>query len=116
MRRVFYAGVALTTTDGIADALARLAVAMSALGETDMITIPIVPEPAAASTATVQLLVGPGIPLLSMPIAHDAPEPDFSTDVTLLQMHRFYPYTQHEDAGSSLDGAEPDLWDPDLHG
>lgn len=115
MRRVFYAGVALMTTDGIADALARLAVAMSALGETDMITIPIVAEPA-ATTATVQLLVGPGIPLLSMPAVHDAPEPDFSTDVTLLQMHRFYPYTQHDDSGSSLDGIEPDLWDPDLHG
>ncbi|GLJ79737.1 hypothetical protein [Microbacterium imperiale] len=115
MRRVFYAGVALTTTAGIAEALARLAVAMSALGETDMITIPIVTEPT-GKTATVQLLVGPGIPLLSMPLDHEEPEPDFSTDVTLLQMHRFYPYAQPDDGGGTFDGGEPDLWDPDLHG
>ncbi len=115
----------MITTDDVADALMELAAALATLRTTARLSLPVAAD-GDAGHKVVDILVGPGIAVLTEPAAWHGPEPDFSTSATLLRMHPAYPYRQPS-AGADLpvraeSSVRPDVspdgedWDPDLHG
>ncbi|KAA9083761.1 hypothetical protein [Microbacterium radiodurans] len=125
MRRVVYGMEAVITTDDVADAVMELAAALANLKTTVRLSMPIAADRDPGHDV-VDILVGPGIPVLTEPAAWHGAEPDFSTSATMLRMHPAYPYRQPS-AGEGLSvraetSARPlppvygEDWDPDLHG
>lgn len=106
-------GVVLTTND-VARALLRLSAAVANLAHTERVTIPIAAD--GHTEATAELIIGPGIQIMSEPAPWHGPEPDFSTAATLLRMNPHYPYRPA--SGQVTPAAQPeyDDWDPDLDG
>lgn len=109
-----YGGSSFLTTAEIARTLLRLAIGASATGSTELVEVPIA-VPGLRGSATAELVIGSGIPLLSLPADWEGDEPDFSTEAMMLQMRSSYPRPAVEDPSlrhSTVDNSE--LWNPDF--
>lgn len=116
---------AVITTDDVADAVMELAAALANLKTTARLSLPIAADRDPGHDV-VDILVGPGIPVLTEPAAWHGAEPDFSTSATMLRMHPAYPYRQPPPGAEVSVRADPSArsapsaygedWDPDLHG
>ena len=106
MRRIVYAGESFITSAEVARTLLRLAIGVTALGGTELVEVPIAVN-VAGESETAELVLGPGVPLLSLPVHWDGEEPDFSAQAIMLQMRSSYPssgaseplYSPHDEAG-----------------
>ncbi|OAZ45675.1 hypothetical protein A9Z40_00750 [Microbacterium arborescens] len=114
MRRIHYGTGVVLTTDDVADVLLRLSVALANLSHTERVTIPVASGD--SSNISVDLILGPGIAVMSEPAPWYGDEPDFSTGATLLRMHPHYPYRRPADRPQPMTPIEVDNWDPDLEG
>ena len=114
VRRIHYGTGVVLTTDDVADALLRLNVALANLSHTERVTIPVASGDSA--NTSVDLILGPGIAVMSEPAPWHGDEPDFSTGATLLRMHPHYPYRRPNGRAQPMMPIEMDNWDPDLEG
>ncbi len=90
MRCITYAGEHLVTSQAIADLVVQLTAALASKGQAEAVQIPIYPEgeeyPGSEDTLEiVQLVIGAGTDVLSVPYAWDGPDPDFADAVTELR-------------------------------
>lgn len=114
VRRIMYGGSVVLTTDDVADALLRLGVALANLSHTERVTFPVARDDPAYGSA--DILLGPGIAIMSEPAPWHGDEPDFSTGATLLRMHPHYPHRGATGRAQPATPIEMDNWDPDLEG
>ncbi|MGY4857268.1 hypothetical protein [Cryobacterium sp. AP23] len=82
MKRVSYCGESFLTTDGAADALLALVVAFPGGHSSELLELPALNSD--GDEMVVQLLVGPGSELVSVPEASTAGEPDTHATVAYL--------------------------------
>lgn len=90
MRRIVYAGGSFVTTHEVARTLLRLSIGVTAIGATELVEVPMAVV-GADRTDTAELLVGPGVPILSLPAEWNGAEPDFSAEALMLQLRTSYP-------------------------
>ena len=114
MRRIVYGMGVVLTTDDVARALLRLNANAANLAHTEPVTIPIATD--GHTEATADLIIGPGISMMSEPAPWHGTEPDFSTAATLLRMNPHYPYQPATGQATPTTQLEYDDWDPDLDG
>jgi hypothetical protein len=82
MKRVAYCGQSFLTTDGAADALMRLAVALRAGDSSELVELPALSDHGDA--VLVQLVVAPGSEFLTLPEKTLAEDPDTVDAVAFL--------------------------------
>ena len=114
MRRIHYGTGVVLTTDDVADVLLRLNVALTNLAHSERVTIPVASGDSANSS--VDLILGPGIAIMSEPAPWHGDEPDFSTGATLLRMNPHYPYRRPAGQAQPMTPIDTNDWDPDLEG
>lgn len=83
MKRISYCGDSFLTTDGAADALLALVVALPDGHDSELLELPAVNSD--GDEMVVQVVVGPGSELLSVPEESTAGEPDTLETVAYLQ-------------------------------
>ncbi|MDJ0324608.1 hypothetical protein QMG61_12660 [Cryobacterium sp. PH31-AA6] len=96
MKRVTYCGRSFLTTDGVADALLRLAVALPAGHSSELVELPALTDH--GDSVLVQLVVAPGSEFLSLPEKTRAKDPDTVDAIDYLR----------ERTLALLTGAEPE--------
>lgn len=83
MKRISYCGDSFLTTDGAADALLALVVALPDGHDSELLELPAVNSD--GDEMVVQVVVGPGSELISVPEESTAGEPDTLETVAYLQ-------------------------------
>jgi hypothetical protein len=84
MRYLTCASQTVLTSDDIAEVLTELAAGLATQGQTESVTIPIVVG-GNDSFSTVDLLLGPGQDLLSLPADWRGTQPDFAEELQRLR-------------------------------
>ncbi|MBM3716792.1 MAG: hypothetical protein FJW64_13855 [Actinobacteria bacterium] len=110
MRRIVYAGGSFLTSTEIAGTLMRLAVGVAVLGGTELVEVPVCVD--TERTDTAELMIGPGLPLLNLPVEWRGEEPDFTAENLMLQMRTSYPATGGNGDALSADSGAP--WSADF--
>jgi hypothetical protein len=112
MRAISFSGSSIITTNDVSEALTQLARGLAMGGVTDVLSIPICDGRGGETTA--ELVVGPGMGMMSVPSAWVEAEPDFSRASTMLRMHAQYPFSRQPQSAVSEDESAPsplEWWD-----
>ncbi len=117
MKRVSYCGKSFLTTDGAADALLQLAVALPTCNSSEFLELPALTDD--GHTMLVQLVVGPSSEFLSVPEKTRAKDPDTADAIAYLRERTRVLTTRAEPAYAYADADAGTLsnngWD-DLYG